>query len=263
MRSWRDAAFAVLWFAARTFELASRAVIYSAAGVLGRASMQRAIAKTWDRFSRTDAAIFSGLMPWEQAWYGRILKPGDHILLVGCGSGRDLLALLELGYRVDGLDPSQSAIDLARSILQRRGLSALLYTGAIEDAVPPGMFDAVIFSWFAYGYIPGRAARIGALRGLIPRLKPGGRVLISYIPAGTPPRSLPIALTRLVARVARSDWGPERGDVLGPPSGDRHAIDYEHHFLADELEREAVTAGLAVVSHERHEVGTAVLMLPP
>ena len=259
MRSWREAAFAVLWLGARTLELASRAVVYSAAGVLRRDSMQRAIAKTWDRFSRTDSVIFSGLMPWEEAWYSRVLKPGDHILLVGCGSGRDLLALLERGYQVDGLDPSQSAIDLARSVLLRRGFSAVLYKGAIEDAAPPGMFDAVIFSWFAYGYIPGRAARISALRGLIPRLKPGARVLISYIPAETPLRSLPIGLTRLVARLTKSDWGPERGDVLGPPSGDRHAIEYEHHFLADELEREATAAGFAVILHERQDVAMAVL----
>ena len=85
--------------------------------------MQRAIARTWDRFCRTDAVIFSGLMPWEEAWCSRVLKPGDHILLVGCGSGGDLLALLERGDQVDGLDPSRSAIDLARSVLLRRGFS--------------------------------------------------------------------------------------------------------------------------------------------
>jgi SAM-dependent methyltransferase len=261
MRSRRDAAFAVLWLAARAFELAGRATLYVAAGVLRRESLQRAIIKTWDRFSRTDAAILSGLMPWEQDWYARVLKPGDHILLVGCGSGRDLIALLELGYHVDGLDPSQPALDLARRILDRRRLSADLYTGAIEDTVPPGMFDAVVFSWFAYGYIPGRAARIAALRRIAARLKPGGRILISYIPTDTPPRSLPIAVTRLVARLTNSDWRPEVGDVLGPASSDRRAIHYEHQFSADEIEGEAATAGLSVVLHERREVGTAVLTL--
>jgi SAM-dependent methyltransferase len=259
MRSWREAAFAVLWRAARLLELASRAVIYIASGVLHRDSLQRAVVKSWDGFSRTDAAILSGLMPWEQAWYDRVLKPDDHVLLVGCGSGRDLVALLELGFRVDGLDPSESAIELARRTLQRRGLSANLYTGAIEETVLPGTFDAVIFSWFAYGYIPGRAARIGALRRIIPRLKPGGRVLISYIPAETPPRALPIALTRFAARLTKSDWGPERGDILGFAGGDRHALHYEHDFFPDELEGEAKTAGLTVVAHEQRDVGMAVL----
>jgi SAM-dependent methyltransferase len=261
MRSWRDAVFALLWVAARTFERAGRAAIYLGAGVLRRDSLQRAIVKTWDSFSRTDAAISSGLMPWEQAWYGRVLKPGDHILLVGCGSGRDLIALLEFGYRVDGLDPSQSALDLARRILERRRLSADLYMGAIEDTMPPGMFDAVIFSWFAYGYIPGRAARIAALRRIVPRLKRGGRILISYIPSETPPRSLPITVTRLVARLTNSDWRPELGDVLGSATSNRRAIHYEHQFSAEEIEGEAATAGLRVILDERREVGTAVLTL--
>jgi SAM-dependent methyltransferase len=260
MRSWRDATFAVLWRAARTMDLASRAFIYIAAGVLRRDSLQRAIVKSWDGFSRTDAAILSGLMPWERTWFERALKPSDHILLVGCGSGRDLVALLELGYRVDGLDPSDAALDIARQTLQRRGLSANLYTGTIEDTELPAMFDAVIFSWFAYGYIPGRTARIRALRRLAPRLKPGGRVLISYIAAETAARSLPVALTRLAARLTKSDWGPARGDVLGLGDG-THAVHYEHDFSAHEVEDEAKSAGLTVVAHEQDDVGMAVLTL--
>ena len=118
--------------------------------------------RTWDEFSRTGATILSGLMPWEKVWYERVLK-ADHILLVGCGTGRDLIALLELGYRVDGLDVSARAIALARRVLKRQRLSAELYTGRIEALVPPATFDAVIFSWFCYGNIPEAAARTEAL----------------------------------------------------------------------------------------------------
>ena len=99
------------------------------------------------------------------------------------------------------------------------------------------------------------------LRKVKAHLNPGGRVLISYIPAERPLRSLPIRLMRFVARLTRSDWRPELGDVIGRAAGDRHAIHYEHQFSEGELENEARAAGLTVVSHERREVGTVVLMV--
>jgi hypothetical protein len=91
-------------------------------------------------------------------------------------------------------------------------------------------------------------------------LNPEGRVLISYLPAVGPSRSLAIRLTRFVARLARSDWHPESGDVVSPAAGHRHAIHYEHRFVEGELEKEARGAGLTVVFHHRSDVGTAVLM---
>src|SRR6266404_270873 len=103
MRGWRNAAFAVLSSAGRALDLAARASLYVAAGTLRRQALKEAITRTWDEFSCTDATILSGLMPWEKAWYEGVLKTADAILLVGCGTGRDLIALLELGYRVDGL----------------------------------------------------------------------------------------------------------------------------------------------------------------
>ena len=205
--------------------------------------------------------ILSGLMPWERALYDHFLKPEDRILVVGCGTGRDLIALLKLGYRVEGLDVAPRAIAVAGRMLERQGLSAELYTGPIEAVALPGSFDAFVFSWFCYGYIPQTDTRVEVLRKVRAHLRPRGRILICYIPAERPPRRLPIWLTRFVARLTRSDWRPELGDVIGPATRHRHAIHYEHQFWEGELENEARAAGLAVIHHERGEVGTAVLMI--
>jgi SAM-dependent methyltransferase len=260
MGGWRRVPFVLLSGAARALDLAARAAMSLAAGMLRLHDLRGAIAKTWEDFGRSGPMILSGLMPWERALYDRFLKPEDRILVVGCGTGRDLIALLKLGYRVEGLDVAPRAIALARRMLERQGLSADLYVGPIEAVALPARFDAFIFSWFCYGYIPQTDTRIEVLRKVKAHLNPGGRVLICYIPAERPPRRLPIGLTRFMARFTRSDWRPELGDVIGPATRDRYAIHYEHQFWEGELENEARTAGLTVAFHERSDVGTAVLV---
>jgi len=257
---WRKVPFVILSGAARVLDLAGRTVMSFAAGWLRLDDLRGAITRTWDNFGRSEALVLSGLMPWERAVYDRFLKPEDRILVIGCGSGRDLIALLRLGYRVEGLDVAPGAIVLARQMLERQGLSADLSTGSIESVALTGTFDVFVFSWFCYGYIPQTATRIEVLRKVKAHLKPGGRILICYNPAERPPRELPIGLARFAARLTRSDWRPELGDVVGAVSGDRQAVHYEHQFWEGELENEARAAGLAVLHHERGEVGTAVLI---
>jgi SAM-dependent methyltransferase len=198
-------------------------------------------------------------MFWERDVYEAFLKPTDHILLIGCGSGRDLLALLKRGYQVDGVDLSARAIARAREMLDRARLTAELYTGAIELAVPGGDYDAFIFSWFCYGYVAQRDTRIDLLATLRTRLKAGGRIFISYVPTEGAPRALPIRLTRAVARLTRSDWHPEVGDVIETFAADRRAVRYEHHFGPGELEAEAASASFEVIFHRRGDLGAAVL----
>jgi SAM-dependent methyltransferase len=234
--------------------------MHLAAGTLRLQDLQRAIANSWEEFGRAEGYILSGLMPWEKALYDRFLKPADRILVVGCGTGRDLIALLKLGYRVEGLDVPPRTIAVVRQVLAKEGLSAELYTAPIETVALPGSYDVFIFSWFCYGYIPQADIRIGVLRKLKPHLNPGGRILISYLPAERPPHVLAVRLTRLVARLTGSDWQPQLGDVVGPPGGQRACIHYEHQFVDGEFESEAHAAGLRVVFHERRDEGTAVVM---
>jgi SAM-dependent methyltransferase len=257
MATWRKGLFVVLWGTARAFEIASRASMYLAAGTLRLHDLRGAIANAWQEFGPEEDYILSGLIPSEKALYDRFLKPADRILVVGCGTGRELIALLRLGYRVAGLDTASRAIALARQMLEKQGLSAELYTGAIDAVALPGSFDAFVFSLYCYGYIPQADNRIDMLRKLKAHLNPGGRVLISYIPVDRAPRALPIRLTQLAARLTRSDWHPRLGDVVGPPEGSPR-IHYEHRFVDGEFENEARAAGLTVVFHERRE-RTAVL----
>jgi SAM-dependent methyltransferase len=83
-----------------------------------------AIAQAWEDFGQTESHVLSGLMPWEHEFYSRFLKPQDDILIVGCGSGRDLIALRRAGHRVVGLEVAPRAAAVARAMLKKHGLVA-------------------------------------------------------------------------------------------------------------------------------------------
>jgi SAM-dependent methyltransferase len=262
MARWlRRAAFAGLHLIRRTLERTATLCDYAAAGTLTRADLQAAIERQWERDSgrETERQLTAGLMVWERALYLRFLAPGAHVFLVGCGNGRDLLALVQAGFRVDGLDIAPGAIRTARRLLDRHGLAAALSVGSVETAPLPDRCDAVVFAWGCYGYVPGSARRSAVLRRVAGPLPPGGRVLLSYYPWHRTPRRLPIGLTRLVAGLARSDWRPEYGDHLHA-DGDG-IVYYEHRFLDGEVEREAAAAGLALLHHDPAD-GLAVLARP-
>ncbi len=108
------------------------------------ADLRAAIQREWEDAgaSQSDNYITSGLMNWERDFYPRFLIPGDRVLVVGCGTGRDLLALLQFGYRAEGLDVGPRCTATARRFLQKGGFNTPVYTGAIETFELPGRFDA-------------------------------------------------------------------------------------------------------------------------
>jgi SAM-dependent methyltransferase len=257
----RSSLFAGLYHCGRPLERAATLWFYAAAGAARLGDLRAAIEREWDQSGVLEESyIASGLMPWERDFYLRFLKPDDRVLVIGCGTGRDLLALLQLGYRAEGLDVVPQCTAAAGQLLQRRGLKAPVYTGAVETIALPGRFDAFIFSWFCYSYIPQSETRIGVLRKLRDCLNPGGRILVTYAPAKTLPRRLPIQLTQLVASLSGSDWRPEYGDFVQVANRGRYFGHYEHQFTREGFEKEARAAGMTVAFHEGADQGTAGLI---
>ena len=210
---------------------------------------------------RATNEIFSGLFWWETSVYATYIEPGDRLLIVGAGTGRDVIALAAAGYDVVGLDPLPEVLAIAREHLQARKLSATLVEGAIGNpGVMPGWFDVVIFSDNMYSALPSSAKRVAALAQARDHLAPRGRVIVPYFgtPAPLPQRAYRIA--RLTAWLTGSDVRLEEGDVVrtrGPLGKELH---YHHVFTAAEIEDEARRAGLRVAYHRRPpDVPTVVL----
>lgn len=103
------------------------------------------------------------------------LKPGEHLLDVGCGTGLLLATLAESipGARLSGVEPSSGMLAVAR---ERLGGSAKLAQGPAEALpFPDGHFDVVV-STSAFHYF--RQPRT-AVREMSRVLRPGGRLVIS------------------------------------------------------------------------------------
>ncbi|HLM57571.1 MAG TPA: methyltransferase domain-containing protein [Pyrinomonadaceae bacterium] len=118
---------------------------------------------------------------------GRLeLKPGDRVLEVGCGTGRNLAHLVRaVGPRghVYGVDLSEGMLREARELSARAGWSnvTLLQADATDYDLPQPV-DGAIFS-LSYAVIPRHRE---ALRRAWEHVRPGGRVVImdAKLPSG-------------------------------------------------------------------------------
>jgi phosphatidylethanolamine/phosphatidyl-N-methylethanolamine N-methyltransferase len=102
------------------------------------------------------------------------LKPGERVLLIGCGTGADL-PLLPEGAEAVGVDLSPEMLARARSRLPLPGRGVTLIQGDAQRLlVEEAAFDAIIFNLILSVIPDGRAC----LRENLRALKPGGRAAI-------------------------------------------------------------------------------------
>ncbi|RPI57050.1 MAG: class I SAM-dependent methyltransferase [Acidobacteria bacterium] len=239
---------------AHALHKAGNACLAAAAGFLRRDELQAVSIGQHRLFALSPLEVDAGLSPGEARFYGKFLRDGERVLLVGCGSGRDLLALLSRGYQVTGLDPLAEVVELARAHLARRGMSAPVLAGFIQTAELGGPYDAVIFSNGCYCFLQGVDVRVATLIRTATHLAPHGRIIVSYYPAGRQSR-FGRWLTRASARIGSADWVPEPGDTFSRDALQPALVRYHHAFEPQELARECESAGLRMLADEHCEEG--------
>lgn len=113
----------------------------------------------------------------ERAFYDRvfdelILRGGNspRALDVGCGDGTLILALSELGWKVDGVEWDPAAAEIARTVTGHQ-----IWTGDFQHAsLPLASYELVVFS-HVFEHLPDPEAALRRVREL---LVPGGRAVI-------------------------------------------------------------------------------------
>ena len=86
----------VFFLVARVFGGVSTLFHYCAAATLSIQELKDGIRSDWQDFNLSEDEIEEGLVPSEHDLVDRFVKAGDAVLLIGSGSGRDVLLLLLL-----------------------------------------------------------------------------------------------------------------------------------------------------------------------
>ncbi len=115
------------------------------------------------------------------------LKPGAHLLDVGCGPGRHALAFARRGVVASGIDISQTFIDLAAEAARGENLPATFARVDARELEIDARFDAVISLCQGGFGLLGRdedgAADGDVLTRMARALKPGGHLALSAFSA--------------------------------------------------------------------------------
>ena len=252
--AFRALLYRALVASASYFYKAGNGCLFMAAGLLRHDELQAASIDQYRTFNVSPFEVDAGLSPVEQVFYGKFLHEKDRILLVGCGTGRDLIALHLLGYDVTGLEPVPEVVALAQQHLARRGVSVPLQTGLIETAPLNGRYDAIVFSNGCYSLLQGSGLRVATLRRVAEHLAPAGRLIVSYHPAKAQSR-LGGWLIRTTSWLSSGDWTPEPGDTFARDLFRPGLIRYHHAFRPEEFARECEAAGLSVIADQMFSEG--------
>ncbi len=224
------------------FERAARVRLYTSIGATRLSGVRALIQDDWAGFNDDAASLHGGLFDTEQRFVERHVEPGGRVLVIGSGTGRDVVALAKQGFRVTGVEPVARSVETCRQTLRSLSLDAEVHAGFIEDVeLRAASFDAAMFSRFTFSYIPTAAGRVAALKNVAHAMKPDRAIFVSFITSGKASAWL-IRAGRAAGAVARADWRLERGDSFYRSSPG--CVRYEHVFDDDELEAHLTVAGL-------------------
>lgn len=172
----------------------------------------------------------SGVLVWGLANLPFIRKDQGRALDLGCGTGRNALALATAGYTVTGLDFSAAALEVAR---KRPGADQVAFLqGDVTDRLPSDDgSESLVTDIFVYFHQLSDDARRGYREEIRRVLAPGGTLLVSLATAedgyyGQCPRLGPDEVDSTVPIA----WDPHAkvGNIL--LTRDQYVAEFADHF---------------------------------
>jgi ubiquinone/menaquinone biosynthesis C-methylase UbiE len=106
------------------------------------------------------------------------LPPGSKILDVACGEGRISIALARLGFRVTGLDASESLLQRAKQKALRAKMDIEWLQRDMREIGIDNRFDAVVNMFTSFGYFNSNSDNLKALQSMNKALKKSGKFIL-------------------------------------------------------------------------------------
>lgn len=108
-------------------------------------------------------------------------EPGDAVLDACCGPGRHSLEFARRGYRVTGVDLTDSYLEAARESARDEGLRIEFLRADMREFRRPGAFGLAVNLFNSFGYFADPVQDLGMLRNIRESLKPGGRLVLEML----------------------------------------------------------------------------------
>lgn len=197
------------------------------------------------------AQVPGGLLPEEEAILARFLPRPCRIADLGCGAGREAIALLASGHRVVALDISRAMLRRARQLAGEQGvdLACVWMRDPLKLPLPHAAFDAVLALAQLLSHIPGSMARVALLREVRRVLAPGG-IFVASVTDRVAAADLGEGIQGALSPLERAA-GWEEGDiwVWQPSAANIRAPLFFHLHTREEMEAELAAAGMQMVTY--------------
>ncbi len=148
-----------------------------------KVEMRRKLYEKWSiqEFTSLAENVNAGLTLIEETLVSRHPISGK-ALVVGCGPGREAIALTKLGCEVVGMDYQEAMLERARKEAKKRGLNIRFELGEADNfSLPIQDFDYVVGFSGIYNMLLPRKKRLSFLESAKRHLKPGGKVLLTFL----------------------------------------------------------------------------------
>jgi len=217
---------------------------------------ERFFREAWPQFSQAFESPMDAASDVE--WIGGLagLGPGARVLDAPCGFGRHSIEFARRGYRVTGVDFSETELDRARKAAREAGVELALACQDIRDMEFAGEFDLAVNLFSSIGYFSDDEDRL-VLDRFWRALDPGGLFVLDTRNRDQLVRSLPPEERRRVegwtlrienafdpatSRWRARWWRLKRGSAKGPEAqelvGESEIRLYSAHELSAMLRPE-------------------------
>ena len=122
--------------------------------------------------------LYAGKFKEDLEFYKSYCQQAESILEVGCGTGRILQYLLNLGHRIHGIDISTDMLEIAQEKLKEHVQNGklILANHDFNNNTLNTKFDVVIISFYTFNYILDNPKKF--LSNILKSIKHNGILLI-------------------------------------------------------------------------------------